>query len=75
VEFMVRTDGPIPVRALGPALFVGDVAVTECERVEDTLYRFLAFDIDQLRQGAPIAWGWMKDPVPQRKSTRFTFSL
>ena len=29
VKVIVRTDGPIPGRALGPALYVGETAVTE----------------------------------------------
>ena len=29
VEFIVTTDGPIPGRALGPALYIGDTVVTE----------------------------------------------
>ena len=73
VEFLVRTGGPIPVRALGPALYIGDVPVIDETKVEDTLYRFLAFEIDALEPGAPISWGWMKDPKELWKSTGFRY--
>ena len=31
-EFLVRLSGPVPIRALGPALFVGDTQVAEAHR-------------------------------------------
>src|SRR5262245_4144708 len=68
VEFTVRTDRPFPVRALGPALYVGAAAVVECEAVELTLYRFVAFDPAALRRGAPIRLGWSgRAPAAERK--------
>ena len=42
VEFIVQTDGPIPIRALAPALYVGDAAVTEVTEVGPNTYRFVA---------------------------------
>jgi hypothetical protein len=75
VEFMVRLSGSVPVRALGPALFVGDVPVTEAEAEKDDLYRFLAFNLKQFKAGAPIAWGWIDTPKAARKITRFRFVL
>jgi hypothetical protein len=75
VEFMVRLSGPVPIRALGPALFVGDVSVSEAEAVEDKLYRFLAFDIARLKAGAPITFGWNNASESQRKDTGFRFDL
>ena len=73
MEFLVRTTGPIPARALGPALFVGEVQVIESERVEPDLYRFLAFDIERLRDGEPISWGWITDLEEDRQRTRFYY--
>ena len=75
IEFMVRLTGPVPIRALGPALFIGGVQVTEAEKVEETLYRFLAFNIKQLEAGAPIAFGWDNAKPAQRKETQFRFTL
>jgi hypothetical protein len=75
VEFMVHLKGPVPVRAFGPALYVGDVAVTEGTKVRETLYRFLAFNLEQLEPGAPIWWGWMKDPKELWKRTKFLYKI
>lgn len=74
VEFLVHTSGPIPARALGPALFVGDVQVIESQQVEGNVYRFLAFDLERLQPGAPIGWAWINTPEEQRKETRFRYS-
>lgn len=73
VEFMVRTSGPIPARALGPALFVGDVRVVESEPAGENRYRFLAFDLERLERGAQIAWGWLDAPEEERKRTKFRY--
>ena len=73
VEFIVQTSGPIPVRALGPALFVGDVRVVENEPAGEDRYRFLAFDLDRLEPGASIAWGWLDAPESERKRTKFRY--
>jgi hypothetical protein len=73
VEFLVRTSGPIPVRALGPAIFVGDVQIVESQQVGDNLYRFLAFDIKRLKPGEPIRWGWINAPKGQQQVTKFRY--
>jgi hypothetical protein len=73
VEFLVRLNGPIPMRALGPALFVGDVQVSEAEAVDEYLYRFLAFDSKRFKRGAAIAWGWNNATKPERQPTNFRF--
>lgn len=72
-EFLVRTSGRIPARALGPALFVGNVRVVESEQLEDDLYRFLAFDVDRLEPGAPIRWGWIDATEEVRQETGFRY--
>ena len=72
-EFLVRLTGPVPNRALGPALFVGETQVAECEAVGDNTYRFLAFDHQRLEPGAPIAWGWLDAPPEERKRTSYRF--
>ena len=58
VELMVKTAGPIPERALSPALMVGDVAVDDYEVAGENLYRFYAFEVKQLREGAPMRLEW-----------------
>jgi hypothetical protein len=75
IEFIVQTDGPVPARALGPALFVAGEQVNECEQVADNTYRFLAFELERLEAGAPISWGWMSDPEEERQETSYRLEL
>jgi hypothetical protein len=75
IEFIVETDGAVPARAYGPALFVGDVEVDQSERVDETTWRLLAFEPERLKRGAPISWGWMKDPEAARQPTKFRYEL
>ncbi|MBF6221736.1 hypothetical protein IU479_26915 [Nocardia abscessus] len=58
VEFLVETDSPIPVRALGPVLHVGDVVLTEVEVYDETHYGFLALGPEKLDLNAPVTLGW-----------------
>jgi len=73
IEFMVETEGPVPVRAYGPALFVGDVEVNQSECVGERTWRLLAYEPKRLIPGAPISWGWMKDPPAARQATTFRY--
>lgn len=75
IEFIVETDGEVPTRNYGPALFVGDVEVHESERLGKTTWRFLAFEPDRLQPGAPISWGWMKDPKDARVPTNYRYDV
>jgi hypothetical protein len=63
------------VRAHGPALFVGDVEVNQSERVDKTTWRLLAFEPERLKAGAPISWGWMRDPQTARQATKFRYNV
>jgi len=58
VEFIVKTDRPIPGRALGPALYVGEMVVTESTKIGANTYRFLAPESERFEQHAPIILGW-----------------
>jgi hypothetical protein len=75
VELLVRTVDEFPIlRALSPALFVGETAIPEYERAGKNLYRFFAFDFQRLQEGAPISIGWPQ--FPQRKlRTTFRYHL
>lgn len=72
VEFLVETDGPFPVRALAPVLYVGDVPVTEVSADDDTHYRFVALSPDDLREGEPVTLGW-SGLAGERVETAFRF--
>ena len=74
VSILVRTAGPLPILDLTPVLFIGDVIVDDYEPVGKNLYRFFAYDIDRLRPGAPISFGW-PFAVDKRIPSNFTFNF
>ena len=74
VEFELRISEPFPIRALGPALWVGDHAITSAEQVDELTYRFHGFELDKLRADAPITLGWSV-PGERRRPTRFRFTM
>jgi hypothetical protein len=73
IEFLVKTDGPFPLRALPPVLYVGDVPVTENEATGENVYRFLAFEFDEMEEGASISLGWPDSP--RRLETKYRFEF
>ena len=74
VEFNVRTADQLPIRALSPALFIGEVPVIEFAIVGPNQYRFFAFEFQNLQQGAPISLGWPQFPA-QMIPTGFQYQL
>lgn len=62
VEILVATDGRLPIRAWSPVLFVGNTAISTYQAHSDTLYRFVAYDYNQLQLGDVIALGWPQFP-------------
>jgi hypothetical protein len=75
IEFIIETDGVVPTRAYGPVLFVGNVEVRNSELMGKTTWRFLHFEPESLKPGAPISWGWMKDPEKKRLPTEFRYEV
>jgi hypothetical protein len=73
VEFIVTTDGPIPGRALGPALYVGDKALTEVTTVKPNTYRFVTVATKELKRNAPIVLGWTGRAPARPKSPTFRY--
>ena len=71
--FTVRTDGPIPIRALGPTLYVGGVAVTEVTQIGPNTYRFVAPAQPELKRGATIHLGWTGQPAASGEGAEFRF--
>jgi hypothetical protein len=74
VEFAVETEAPLPVRALGPVLYVGDTPVSHVIVDDETHYRFVALQPQELREGAPITLAWTGDPPDRRVDTGITFT-
>jgi hypothetical protein len=72
-EIVVDFADDPPVRALAPAVWVGDVRLTEFYRVQVGRFVFIAPEPDRLEKGAPVRIGWAGSgdgtPVP----TEFRF--
>ena len=75
VEFIVKTDGPIPIRALGPALYVGTTPVTEVTEIAENTYRFVAMTKADLKQDAEIYLGWTGKAPGGAVKTAFQYRL
>ena len=75
IEFVVKVSAPFPVRALGPALWVGDEALTSAD-ADGLTYHFFAFEFEfeRLKEGAPISLGW-SSPSESRKKTKYRFAM
>lgn len=71
-EFLVETDSPIPIRALGPALHVGASVLVEVTALDATHYRFLDFNLQLLEPGTSISLGWSGQNEAERP-TGFRF--
>jgi len=73
VEFEVRISEAFPVRALGPALWVGNEVLTSAD-AQGLTYHFYAFEPDKLKPDAPISLGW-SSPSESRKETPYRFAM
>src|SRR6266446_5775232 len=73
IEFEVRISEPFPIRALGPALWVGDEPLTSADS-EGLTYHFFAFEPDKLKRNAPISLGW-SSPSEAHKETPYLFTM
>jgi hypothetical protein len=75
VEFIVTTDGPIPTRAVGPALYVGETAVTEASEIGPNTYRFVAMTRKGLKRTAPMVLSWTGEAPKPVKNPAFRYRL
>lgn len=73
IEFEVKVTEAFPVRALGPALWVGNEALTSAD-AEGLTYHFFAFEPDKLKPNAPISLGW-SSASERRKQTPYRFTM
>ena len=76
VKMMVTTSKKFPVRALSPALYVGEFPVTEYDYVSENLYRFIipGPDIEKLKIGESISIGWLGEKT-EKIMTNFQFHI
>ncbi|MGE5636387.1 MAG: hypothetical protein ACM3UV_05535 [Nocardioidaceae bacterium] len=61
----METDAEFPIAGMGPALFAGDAAIVDGERVGERTYRFYAPASAALQEGAPLALGRAGTGVPR----------
>ena len=73
IEFEVQVSEAFPSRALGPALWVGDEALTTADVISLT-YHFFSFEPNKLKPNAPISLGW-SSPSERRKETHYRFAI
>lgn len=72
IEIGIVVSEPFPIRALGPALWVGDEPLTIAESDGARYYGFLAPDPKVLRPGAPISLSW-NSPGATRSKPLFRY--
>jgi hypothetical protein len=75
VEFIVTTEGPIPGRALGPALYIGETVVTEVTTIGPNTYRFVTLAINELTPNALIILGWTGERPRKSKDATFRYRM
>jgi hypothetical protein len=77
-EIVVTLAAPLPIRAMGPVLNVGNTQLTESEALdkEGRKIRFWAMEPGVLKKGASIslAWGGSEDKTRAVRS-KFIFTL
>jgi hypothetical protein len=66
IEILLRTATPIPIRAISPVLYIGEVGVEDYEVAGHNEYRFLAFEPKALAANATVALGWPGRPADSR---------
>jgi hypothetical protein len=74
VEIVITLKSPMPIRAMAPVLYVGDIALTESEPVDKTELniRFWALEPEKLPEHAPISMAWTGSGQEKRE-TKFSF--
>ena len=70
VQIDVEMDGDFPIAGIGPALFVGKVAIVDSERLDARHYRFFVPGSASLEGSGPLALGRAGSgvPAPEKRS-------
>lgn len=74
IEIEIEVSEPFEIRALGPALWVGDEPLTVAEETRPRTYRFLVTRPELIQEGAPIELAW-NTPRARRVPTNYHYSL
>jgi hypothetical protein len=75
VEFIVRTDAPIPIRDLGPALYVGQTPLVEVTQIGPNTYRFVAPTRENLQRDSAIRLSWSGQKPTEEQTAEFRYRL
>ncbi len=73
VVITIETDGEIPVRALAPALHIGEAELTESDQLDERTHRFFVLDESTLVPGDPIVLGWVGHRVKEAGSGDYRY--
>jgi hypothetical protein len=70
IEIDVEMDADFPIAGVGPALFVGKVAIVDSERLGERRYRFFVPGSTALQDDAALALGRAGSgvPAPEQRS-------
>ena len=75
-EILVKMNRDIAIFGeLYPTLLIGNYEITEMNMVDNRTFRFLAFNVDKLRDGESILFGWYGASEEFRKDTGFKYKL
>lgn len=74
VEILVSTSSPFPIKAVTPVIYIGEVEIPRYTTEGYNLYRFMEFEFNRLKPGAPIFIGWPYTP-PLKFITEFRYQL
>lgn len=75
-EILVKMNRDIAIFGeLHPTLLIGNYEITEMNLVDNRTFRFLAFNVDKIRDGESILFGWYGAPEEFRKDTGFKYKL
>ena len=74
VEIVVETDDELPATAITAVLYLGDFAVSDYETIGHRTYKFYAFNVAALKEGAPVRLGWPTE-AKREEADRLRFSL
>jgi hypothetical protein len=75
LELLIQLTHSLPVRALSPALYVGNTPIADYELAGPNLYRFFVIDPGSLEPGAAISLGWPQLPDMKRNLSNFRFQI
>lgn len=76
LEITIVTEGPIPIRNVPPAIFIGDIVSKHLEEGKGVHeYKFYIFEFKKLKPRETIKWGWINDAPEKANGTGYTYNI